>query len=258
VFSSVIVVLVFLPIFTLQGVEGKMFSPMAFTVSSAMLGSVLAALVVIPVLGLYMIRGGGLKETRIVLLLKAVYRPLLKIALRFKYAVVGLAATALVVSLAMVPRLGTEFIPTLEEGSILIGVTMAPSISLEEGTKLIMEMEKEIMQFSAVDEIISRVGRPEAGSHPHPVNYAEVQIELKPMDEWGEYKTKVELIEGLSAALKPFPGVQLNFTQPIQNAFDELLSGIKAQVSSGSKLSSCHKMDGMSFSLFCSAKFILL
>ena len=230
VFSSAIVVLVFLPIFTLQGVEGTMFSPMAFTVSSAMIGSVLAALAVIPVLSLYMIRSGGLKETRIVLLLKAIYRPLLKIALQFKYAVIGLVATALVVSLAMAPRLGTEFIPTLEEGSILIGVTMAPSISLEEGTKLIMGMEKEIVQFDAVDETISRVGRPEAGSHPHPVNYAEVQVELKPMDEWEEFRTKDELIEGLSAALKPFPGVQLNFTQPIQNAFDELLSGVRAQL----------------------------
>ena len=133
-------------------------------------------------------------------------------------------------SLALVPRLGTEFIPTLEEGSILIGVTMAPSISLEEGTRLIMEMEKEVVQFDAVDEVISRVGRPEAGSHPHPVNYAEVHIELKPNNEWGEIDRKDELIEALSERLKPFPGVQLNFTQPIQNAFDELLSGIKAQL----------------------------
>jgi cobalt-zinc-cadmium resistance protein CzcA len=226
----VIVVLVFLPIFTLQGVEGKMFSPMAFTVASAMLGSVLAALVLIPVLSLYLVRSDGLQETRIVRALKTIYRPLLAGALRFKYAVIGFVAATLIVSLAMVPRLGTEFIPTLEEGSIQIGVTMAPSISLEEGTKLVMEMEKEIVRLAPVEEAISRIGRPEAGSHPHPVNYAEIHIELKPLREWEEYRDKAELIVAIEQRLKPFPGVQLNFSQPIQNLFDELLSGIKAQL----------------------------
>jgi len=230
VFSIAIIIIVFLPLFTLEGVEGKMFSPMAFTISFALLGSLLVAVLVAPVLSLFLLRQTPDKELRLVRVLKAVYRPLLAGAVRFKFAVMGAAVAALVVSLALVPKLGTEFIPTMEEGSILIGVTMAPSISLEEGTKLIMGMEEEIVQFGAVDETISRVGRPEAGSHPHPVNYAEVHIELKPMDEWGEFDSKEELIEAISAKLKPFPGVQLNFTQPIQNAFDELLSGIKAQL----------------------------
>jgi len=230
VFSGAIVVLVFLPIFTLQGVEGKMFSPMAFTISAAMVGSVLAALVMLPVLSLYLLRHGGQKETRLVLLLKRGYLPVLKQALRRKVLVMVLAVSALIAALATIPRLGTEFIPTLEEGSILIGVTMAPSISLGEGTKLVMEMEKEIMQLDGVDETISRIGRPEAGSHPHPVNYAEIHIELKPLKVWEEYGSKAELIDVINARLKPFPGVQLNFTQPIQNAFDELLSGVKAQL----------------------------
>ena len=120
--------------------------------------------------------------------------------------------------------------PTLEEGSILVGATLAPSISLEEGTRLVMAMEREIVKLDPVAEVISRVGRPEAGSHPHPVNYAEIQIALKPLGDWREYQDKAELVEAITAALKPFPGVQLNFTQPIQNAFDELLSGIKAQL----------------------------
>jgi heavy metal efflux system protein len=230
VFSIAIIIVVFLPLFTLEGVEGKMFAPMAFTIAFALAGSLLVAIVVAPVLSLYLLKQAPSKELALVRMLKAAYRPLLAGALRFKFVVMGVAVAALIGSLALVPRLGTEFIPTLEEGSILIGVTMAPSISLEEGTKLVMEMEREIVQFGPVDETVSRIGRPEAGSHPHPVNYAEVHIELKPFREWKEFKSKAALIEAINERLKPFPGVQLNFTQPIQNAFDELLSGIKAQL----------------------------
>ena len=230
VFSIAIIIIVFLPLFTLEGVEGKMFSPMAFTIAFALLGSLLVAIVVAPVLSLFLLKKAPHRELALVRVLKAAYRPLLAGALRFKHAVIGLALAALVVSLALVPKLGTEFIPTLEEGSILIGVTMAPSISLDEGTKLVMEMEREIIRFAPVDEVISRIGRPEAGSHPHPVNYAEIHIELKPRRAWGQFKNKDELIAAIGMALEPFPGAQLNFTQPIQNAFDELLSGIKAQL----------------------------
>ncbi|NQU41195.1 MAG: efflux RND transporter permease subunit [Lentisphaerae bacterium] len=230
VFSIAIIIIVFLPLFTLEGVEGKMFAPMAFTIAFALFGSLLVAILVAPVLSLYLLKEGPQKELPLIRALKAFYRPLLAGAIRFKAVVVGVAVAVLLGSLALVPLLGTEFIPTLEEGSILIGVTMAPSISLEEGTRLIMALEREITQFDAVDETISRIGRPEAGSHPHPVNYAEVHIELKPFKEWKQFKTKAKLIESIEAKLKPFPGVQLNFTQPIQNAFDELLSGIKSQL----------------------------
>jgi len=230
VFSIAIIIAVFLPLFTLEGVEGKMFSPMAFTISFALLGSLFVAIIVAPVFSLFLLKQEPQKELALVRVLKRVYRPLLAGALRFKALVMVVAVAGLVASLALVPWLGTEFIPTMEEGSILIGIAMAPSISLEEGTKLIMEMEREIVPFGPVDETISRIGRPEAGSHPHPVNYAELHIELKPLSEWEEFDSKAELIEAISAKLKPFPGVQLNFTQPIQNAFDELLSGIKAQL----------------------------
>lgn len=230
VFSIAIIITVFLPLFTLEGIEGKMFLPMAFTIAFALAGSLLMAIIVAPVLSLYLLKQKPHKELALVRVLKKAYRPLLAGALRYKTAVIGLALATLIGSLLLVPRLGTEFIPTLEEGSILIGVTMAPSISLEEGTQLIMALEREIIRFSPVDETISRIGRPEAGSHPHPVNYAEVHIELKPFREWREFRSKTELIEAIEERLAPFPGVQLNFTQPIQNAFDELLSGIKAQL----------------------------
>ena len=230
VFSIVIIIIVFLPLFTLEGVEGKMFSPMAFTIAFALFGSLWVAIVVAPVLSLFLLKQQSYRELRWVRGLKGIYGPLLAATLRWKFGVMAAALLIFMASMAVVPFLGTEFIPTLEEGSILIGVTMAPSISLEKGTELIMEMEREIVQFDAVEETISRVGRPEAGSHPHPVNYAEIHITLKPLREWKGYRSKEELINGLNAKLKPFPGVQLNFTQPIQNAFDELLSGIRAQL----------------------------
>jgi cobalt-zinc-cadmium resistance protein CzcA len=230
VFSIAIIITVFLPLFTLEGVEGKMFSPMAFTIAFALAGSMLVAIVVAPVLSYYLLHQTQPKELFLVRFLKRVYRPALENAIRFKFMVVVLAIVALVGSMALVPRLGSEFIPTLEEGSILIGVTMAPSISLEEGTALIMSMEREIVGLDPVDETISRIGRPEAGSHPHPVNYAEIHVELKPLRAWKGFESKAELIAAMQAKLNTFPGVQLNFTQPIQNAFDELLSGIKAQL----------------------------
>jgi len=228
--SAGVVVLVLLPIFTLQGVEGKMFSEMAFTISAAMLGAILVALLVIPVLSLYLLSDKGQQETRLVRAVKRVYKPLVEGALHRKRLVVGAATVVLIVAFGVVPFLGTEFIPTLEEGSIMVGVTMSPSTSLAEGTELIMAMEREIVGLAPVEETISRIGRPEAGSHPHPVNYAEVHVELKPGREWGEFRTKQDLIEEIEHRLEPFPGVQLNFTQPIQNAFDELLSGVRAQL----------------------------
>ena len=230
VFSIGIIVIVFLPIFTLEGVEGKMFAPMAFTISFALLGSIVMALVAAPVLSLFLLRQGNHKGMFLITLLKNIYRPILTWAIRRKGIVIAATAVAFIASVALLPFIGTEFIPTLEEGSILIGVTMAPSISLDKATNVIMEMERRIAEYPEVEETVSRIGRPEAGSHPHPVNYAEVHMELRPLREWTRYDNKQELVAALSEELSSWPGVQLNFTQPIQNAFDELLSGIKAQL----------------------------
>jgi cobalt-zinc-cadmium resistance protein CzcA len=231
VFSIGIIIVVFLPIFTLEGVEGKMFSPMAFTISFALLGSILTALVLSPVLCLLLLKQGTHKELFFIAWLKTAYRPLLELAIRMRIFVVAGAAIVFLASMIVLKGLGTEFIPTLEEGSILIGTVMSPSISLEKATDTVMKIERQIIRdYPEVDEIISRIGRPEAGSHPHPVNYAEIHLELRPRSEWTRFDGKQELIASLSQDLADWPGVQLNFTQPIQNAFDELLSGIKAQL----------------------------
>jgi cobalt-zinc-cadmium resistance protein CzcA len=245
-FSIAIIVMVFLPLFTLQGVEGKMFSPMAFTIAFALAGSAIAALVVTPAMASLLIGRGSASEPFFLRWLKAVYRPALGLALRFRRATVAAALASFIGAAALVPLLGTEFVPTLEEGSIMIGVAMAPSTSLEKGTDTIRRMERVIMTHPEVREVVSRVGRPEAGSHPHPVNYAEIHIELQHGADQaaatsgaggaggtrpsGRRMTKPQLIETLAKELGAFAGVQLNFTQPIQNAFDELLSGVKAEL----------------------------
>lgn len=230
VFSILIIITVFLPIFSLENVEGKMFSPMAFTLCFAIFGSLLIAVIAAPALCTYLLKAKVHKEFALVTYLKNIYQPLLIWATDNRKKVLLFVLIAFVLSLVSVPFLGTEFIPTLEEGSIFIGVTMAPSTSLEKGTEIIQSLEKKIMKFHEVEEVVSRIGRPEAGSHPHPVNYAEIHIELKEQKNWENYKNKKQLIEALNNSLSSYPGVQLNFTQPIQNAFDELLSGIKAQV----------------------------
>jgi len=230
VFSVAIIVIVFLPLFTLEGVEGKMFAPMAFTITFALLGSLLAALVFSPVLSTFLLKQGTQKEFVVVTLLKKVYHPVLRFILRRKLVVIIGTLAIFGFSLTLVPRLGTEFIPTLEEGVIQLNLAMAPSISLEKATETVMKLERRVKMFDEVEQTIAKIGRPEAGSHPHPVNSAHIQLMLKPVKQWKKHKNKAELVESINKALSGYPGIQLNFSQPIQNMFDELLSGVKTQL----------------------------
>lgn len=229
-FSIAIIVLVFLPLFTLEGIEGKMFAPMAFSICFALFGSLMVALFVAPALSMYLLKQNVHKESRLIRWCIAIYRPTLTSVYRFKKTVMMASLMSLILSLGVLKFIGTEFIPTLEEGSILIGVSMAPSISIEEGTQTVMNLERKIMTFDAVEETVSRIGRPEAGSHPHPVNTGEIHLSLKPREEWGQFSSKAALIKAIRSKISVVPGVQFNFTQPIQNAFDELLSGVKTQL----------------------------
>jgi cobalt-zinc-cadmium resistance protein CzcA len=230
IFSVLIIVIVFVPLFTLEGVEGKMFSPMAFTITFALLGSLLAALIFAPALSSYLLKHQARRDPLLVRLLKRVYVPHLKWNLRHKFVVLIGSLVAFGGALAYLPHIGTEFIPTLEEGVIQINVVMAPSISLKKATETIMKLEREIAEFDEVAQTIAKIGRPEAGSHPHPVNFANIQLTLKPPINWPNYSTKAELVEALNERLSVYPGVKLSFTQPIQNLFDELLSGVRTEL----------------------------
>lgn len=230
IFSVAIIIIVFLPLFTLEGVEGKMFSPMAFTISFALIGSLIAALIFSPVLSSLLLKQGVQKEFALLGILKRLYQPMLQFALRRKLVVIGVTLGAFVLSLALIPRLGTEFIPVLEEGVIQLNLAMAPSISLEKATETVMKLERRIAMFDEVEQTLAKIGRPEAGSHPHPVNSAHIQVMLKPVEQWKNHSNKAELLESINDVLSGYPGVQLNFSQPIQNMFDELLSGVKTQL----------------------------
>lgn len=230
VFSILIIVTVFLPIFALQDVEGKMFSPMAATLCFALAGSLVVAIAIAPALCTSLLRSHRHREFGLVGWLMLIYHRPLRWAVRHRLIVLTIVVGVFLAGLLTMPDLGTEFIPTLEEGSILVGVTMAPSISLEKAVATVQTLERKVVAFEEAEEVISRIGRPETGSHPHPVNYAEMHVSLKPKNRWRRFANKKELVTALNETLSAYPGVQLNFTQPIQNAFDELLSGIRAQV----------------------------
>ncbi|GAH15567.1 unnamed protein product, partial [marine sediment metagenome] len=159
VFSIVIITIVFIPVFTLQGVEGKMFSPMASTISFALVGSLIAALVMAPVLASLLLRKDSQqKEFVLIHLLKEVYHPLLLTAVKWRKTLVGCAIAAFAAALALIPHLGTEFVPVLEEGNIQVIVVMPPSTSLIKASETIMRLEKKVIMYPEVDQVISRIG----------------------------------------------------------------------------------------------------
>ncbi len=223
-FAILIVITVFLPILSLQAVEGKMFKPLAYTVMLALGGSLLFALAVAPVLASWLLNEKPYRESRLYRSFKEGYRRLLLRALKFKALVLAGVVLLSVVAALGLRNLGAEFIPVLEEGSILVSAGMAPSISLDEAQAAMERLSAKVMDIHGVATVITRIGRPEAGSHPHPVNFSELHIELEPKAD------KPEVVESIRSLVDRYPGVTANVSQPIQNQFDELLSGVKAQL----------------------------
>ncbi len=239
-FSLLIIVIVFLPLFTLEGVEGKTFKPLAQTMSFAMFGSLIFAITLSPVLSSLLMRrpksktnSGDTAPKEFIVLrgLLAVYRPVVTFFVRFPGIPVILVIGLLAAGGFFYTRLGSEFVPRLNEGDLLIRATMTPSISLEEARETTLRFERRLMKdFPEVTEIVSRVGRGEVGAHADPINNAEAFVRLKPKEQWTSASTLDELLIEMSESLESFPGVQFNLTQPIAAAVDELLSGIKAEL----------------------------
>ena len=240
IFAIAIVIIVFVPLFTLQGVEGKTFKPLAQTVALGMLGSLLYALLLAPVTAHLLMRRpkyapssatGGPKEALAVRLLLLPYRPLVKLFVRCRWLATGLVLLMLATGGLLLPRLGSEFMPRLDEGELLIRATMSPSISLEEARSTMLRFEKRLLaKFPEVTKIVTRVGRGEIGAHADPVNSAEAFVALKPKAQWISAATPEELYALISKAFEDFPGAQFNVTQPIAAAVDELLTGTKAEL----------------------------
>ncbi|MDF7822968.1 CusA/CzcA family heavy metal efflux RND transporter [Pontiellaceae bacterium B12227] len=223
-FAILIVIIVFLPILSFDAVEGKMFKPLAYTVMLALGGSIAFALVIAPVLASFLLKEKPYKESKFFQGLKAGYRALLTRALKAKAAVFVLLSILILGAGFFLKQIGTEFIPVLDEGSISIDLSMAPSIALDEAEQTVKWLTTEIMAVEGVKEAVSMIGRPEAGSHPHPVNFAMIHVELD------DRKEKARIVDELRERLKDYPGVQVNFSQPIQHMFDEMLSGSRAQL----------------------------
>src|SRR5574341_44898 len=229
-FGELIIALTFLPILTLQGMEGKLFSPLALTVILALLSSLVLSIFVIPVLSLILIKPVEHKHTRWGLAVRHLYLNILQWCLKHKLATVGIAVLVFLSSLALFPQLGTEFIPSLDEGSITPQIIRLPSISLEQSVAFDVMVQNRIMQFPEVLTVVSNIGTAEIATDPMGQNISDPFVMLKPKKYWKTAKTKEELIEKMRESLEEIPGVVYNFTQPIAMRVDELIAGVKSQI----------------------------
>ena len=230
VFGILIIIIVFIPLFTLEGMEGKMFTPMAYTISIALFASLIISLTLSPVLASLFIKGGSEKEVFILVWLKKIYMPLLKYSIRHGVIVVLFSAVALLSSLALFPYLGTEFIPALDEGSLTPQVIRLPSISLNESVEIEKNMHRALLKFPEVETVVSKIGSAEIATDPMGPNISDPIVVLKPRGLWKTAQTKEDLVEKMREELEKIPGIGLNITQPIALKVDELISGVKSQI----------------------------
>jgi cobalt-zinc-cadmium resistance protein CzcA len=231
-FGILIITVVYMPILSLEGMEYKMFSPMVFTVCFALLGSLVAALTLVPVLCSLLLRGKTKEwESFILKIVKTPYRILLDACLRHKLVTLAAAVIALIGALALIPHLGTEFVPRLEEGNIIIETRNLPSISLTEATKVSTRIEDTIKHVPEIVTVVCRSGRPDLATDPMGVYQTDVYVILKPQSKWRAGLSKDDLVEELRKLLNDqIPGASFNFTQLIAMRVDELVSGVRSSV----------------------------
>ena len=228
-FSTAIIVAAFIPLFTMQGVEGQIFSPMARTYAYALVGALLATFTVTPCLASLLLPEQVREvETIVVRAIRSVYTPILRWSLAKRKVTIALGVVFLVFSVFLGSRLGSEFLPTLEEGNLWIRATMPPTISLEAGMPIVNRLREIILSHPEVITVTSQHGRPDNGSDAAGFFNAEFFVPLKPFDEWPRGMTKEKLIEELQAEFsKEFVGIDFNFSQYIQDNVEEGLSGVK-------------------------------
>src|SRR5258707_2403077 len=231
-FAILVVIAVFLPVFTLQGVEGKLFKPLAYAVTFSMIGSMLMALCIAPMLCALWLRltQGEVRANPIIGFFKGIYVPVLKWTIRHRYLTLIMAALLLVWSVADVFILGSEFLPTIDEGNMLVRATMPASIALPRAMEVLSQIEKSLLEFPEVETVVAKIGRAELGGDPESVSTDEMYVRLKPKEQWTTARTKDELVDAMRHRVEGFPGVEFNFSQVIQTRNDELLSGINAEI----------------------------
>jgi len=229
--AVIVVIVVFLPLFSLQGVEGKTFRPLAASAALAMTGSLFYAALIAPAIAsALMRRSPKVKAEKPDLLAKYVSKAS-SLFVRRRFAAILLAGVLLLAGGLAGSRLGSEFTPALEEGDILLRITMAPSISLTEASATTTRIEKRLLgAFPEIKSIVTRIGRGEVGAHADPTNSAESFVELKPQADWRAGMTAENLRTQISENLETYPGIVVNIGQPIAMAVDELLTGTRAEL----------------------------
>jgi cobalt-zinc-cadmium resistance protein CzcA len=244
-FAVGVVIAVFLPLFTLEQMEGRMFRPLAFTVSFALMAALFLALTMAPALSSYLLKNVDTKKTGlfsgngeqdgaadrnpVVRFTKRIYRPLLDGALRRKGLTVGIATVTLALGIGVFTMTGSEFAPQLEEGAIAIQAAMKPSSALSTTQRVQSQVEKALLEFPEVTGAVSKTGRPEVATDPMGQELSDMMVSLTPRDTW-RFESKEALVNALRDRLDQIPGARFSFTQPIALRLDEMVSGVKSQV----------------------------
>ncbi len=234
-FGEIIILIVYLPILFLQGVEGKMFIPMAQTVSFAIFGALLLSLTYVPMMSAAFLKNSRENEdsiaNKIIRGLYRLYRPLLDVALRMQYAVIIIAATLLTMSLFTLSRMGGEFIPTLEEGDFALHQILPPGSSIQKGVEVSAHLQNILLEkFPEVEKVVTKIGTAEIPTDIMPLEAGDIYVIMKPKSEWTTALTRDEMFEKMEEELNKFPGVMYEFTQPIQMRFNELMTGVRQDI----------------------------
>ncbi|SDE42040.1 efflux RND transporter permease subunit [Sporomusa acidovorans] len=230
-FSITIIIVTFLPVFTMTGTEGKLYTPMAWAKSFAMSGSLLLAFTLVPVLCTLFLKGKiQEKDTWIVANMHRWYLPLLKTVMKYHKTTIAIAVIVMIAGFSLLPLLGTTFMPALDEGTFLVMPTMLPSVSLTEAVEAAKAMDKVIMEIPEVDMSVGKVGRATSAMDPAPINMIETIVTLKPKDQWRPGMTKEAVEQEMMTRLANIPGLNLAFTQPIAGRLAMLTTGVRTEL----------------------------
>ncbi|MFY8054995.1 MAG: efflux RND transporter permease subunit, partial [Limnohabitans sp.] len=230
-FSMLIIIAAHIPIFALQRHEGRIFQPMALSVTTALIGSLIFSLTLVPLLAYWMLRKGiPHGDNRLVAAAKRVYEPVLDWAMAQPRKIVIIAVSAFLIGMVAAGRLGSEFLPELNEGTIWVNVRLPASVSNDEAAKILHTVRKALLTVPEVKSTVSKAGQPEDGTDPKTISMAEVFVDLKPPEQWRKGLTREHLIEEMEAAVSELPGMQPTFSQPIRDNVLESISQIDGQI----------------------------
>ncbi|HVU04211.1 MAG TPA: CusA/CzcA family heavy metal efflux RND transporter [Polyangiaceae bacterium] len=232
-FSLLIIIAAYLPIFALQRVEGRIFAPMANTVVSALVGALLVSFTLVPVLALFALRGERPeRESPLLSMAARAYEPLLSVSMRRPLVVMTLALSGLVASFVLLPRLGSEFLPVLNEGALYVTFTLPGNISQTDARRLTPRLKALLKRTPEVNGLLSQLGRPEDGTDPTLPNNLEIFVKLKPLDQWRKERPNLDsIVSEMAKNLAEVPGIEYNFSQPIRDNVAENISGQFGQIS---------------------------